>query len=655
MSILPMKRLQAIIPEACRDLLLERLMLLGCVEITEVGEASSTVPWLDRLRRDDAAKPDTLERLNAVKTALAALDRFCVPRKSRFFPELRSIRRQELNNPVWVDQTVCKARYLNRLKDDIAARRTEEEQLLTRRLFLVPWHLLDIPLDTASTGRIAVRIGVCPSAADPAALKDRLRRDAPESALEIVDTDQEQHYLIVILHRCREPEVDALLKESGFTPSAFKGLHGTAAENLAAYDRRLQTIREEQGRLTAKFEGLKDYRRDLEACYDALSLTVRREEMNSRMLRTPRTVYLTGWVPGESVDRVAAELDGADCAFEFSEPLESDEPPVAFRHSAVTGPFGIISALYGTPRYGSIVDPTPFMAPFFFVFFGMMVSDAAYGVILSLAALWMLRRVRQPGFLRQALILVLYCGISTLLWGILFGSWFGDFIPAVSKMLTGTAVSIPPLWMDPLKQPMDMLMFAFVLGGLQILTGLGLAGWRQIRSGRWQDALYDTGFWYLILVGLVMGAVRLPFGLEIAAVGAVGVVLTAGRREKNPLKRLLTGVLSLYSVTGYLSDVLSYSRLLALGLASAVIASVINAMGTIGGNTPGGIIALAVIFIFGHLFNLAINLVGAYVHASRLQYVEFFSKFYVSGGQPFTPLAAETKYVVLEKEDSPWN
>ncbi len=651
MAIIPMKRLEAVIPSDQRVYLFKKLISIGCLEIIESDRSIILPEWTDRLKGIDSDPTDTLVHSNAVKRVLSSMDKFCRAKESPLFPQLRSISLQELDNPDLIKQTVEKAEFLNHINEKIDACHAEEGHILSRRLSLVPWKNLDVPLDPPNFRHVSVQFGVCPANADVQNIQDRLLEKAPESSLKVVGSDKEQLYLLLLVHRSQESESETILKDFGFTRVTFNGFHGTATQNIAECDRKISEINIRRNSLESEFSGLGEFRSDLELCFDALNFKGRQEETFWELLKTSRTLFLEGWVPEDRVNSVAKELTASGCAYEFSDPRNEDEPPVAFQSIGLTAPFSIISSLYGTPRYRSVIDPTPFMAPFFFIFFGMMVSDAAYGIILALTAVWVLRQVKQNNFLRKLFILVFYCGISTMLWGILFGSWFGDIVPTVSKMLTGNPITIRPLWFDPLKQPMDLLLFSFALGGIQILVGLGLSGWRKIRSGRWLDAVFDVGFWYLILIGLVTGLLDLPYGFEMAAAGAAGVVLTAGRKERNPLKRFIIGILSLYSVTGYLSDVLSYSRLLALGLASAVIASVVNAMGTIGGKSLGGIIALIFISIFGHLFNLAINLVGAYVHASRLQYVEFFSKFYEGGGKPFSPFAVETKYVHIQKQE----
>jgi V/A-type H+-transporting ATPase subunit I len=245
----------------------------------------------------------------------------------------------------------------------------------------------------------------------------------------------------------------------------------------------------------------------------------------------------------------------------------------------------------------------------------------------------------------------------------MFGGYFGDVVDVVSSTFFGHKVTIPALWFVPLNNPMRLLLYSLLFGLIHLFTGLGIKGYMMIRDGKYKDAIYDVGFWFLFLIGLLGMLIPSSLfasiaGMEINApawvntgavvltvVGALGILLTAGRRSKNPALRLALGAYDIYNITGWLSDILSYSRLLALGLATGVIAQVVNSMASMIGTGVIGVIAFIIIFIIGHTLNLAINLLGAYVHTNRLQYVEFFGKFYEGGGRPFNPFKEDTKYI----------
>ena len=260
--------------------------------------------------------------------------------------------------------------------------------------------------------------------------------------------------------------------------------------------------------------------------------------------------------------------------------------------------------------------------------------------------------------MKKSMKLFFYCGLSTLVWGILFGGYFGNIVDVVSEKFFGTTITVPALWFVPLNDPMKLLVFSLLFGVIHLFVGLGIKGYLCLKDGKVMDFFCDVVLWFMLLIGLIL--MLLPSDIfasiaqmnivfpawlntgakALAIAGAVGIVLMSGREKKNPALRLALGAYDLYNVSGWLSDVLSYSRLLALGLATGVIASVINQMGSMLPNNVIGVIAFVVIFIAGHTLNLAINLLGAYVHTNRLQFVEFSGNF---------TKAAESRLILLKK------
>ena len=270
--------------------------------------------------------------------------------------------------------------------------------------------------------------------------------------------------------------------------------------------------------------------------------------------------------------------------------------------------------------------------------------------------------------MKNTLTMFLYCGISTMFWGIMFGSYFGDVVDVVSENFFGRKVSIPPVWFFPVVDPMRLLVFSMLLGVIHLFTGLTMKLVQCLKAKDYKAAIYDVGFWYVLLTGSIIVLLsadiftetfNLGFQLSkqfgtiggiLMGLGGVGVILTSGRESKNPFKRLLKGLYGVYGITGYLSDVLSYSRLLALGLATGVICTVINKMAAMTGDGIIGAIFFTIIFLVGHTINIGINALGAYVHTNRLQYVEFFGKFYGGGGQEFHPFGLKTKYYKIKEK-----
>lgn len=307
------------------------------------------------------------------------------------------------------------------------------------------------------------------------------------------------------------------------------------------------------------------------------------------------------------------------------------------------------------------IDPVPVMAFFYYLFFGMMLSDAGYGLIMVIATTFILNKFPIEGSLKQNLKLFQYCGISTFIWGALFGSWFGDLPQIIAKNFFGKEIETTAIWFEPLDKPIKLLLFSFALGIAHLFWGLGVRFWILWKNGKKSNAIWDVLPVYLTILGIApLGAsvlttvnpIFLNVGKYIAILGVVLILLTAKRSSKNIFARVFGGVYGLYNTaTGYLSDILSYSRLLALGLATGSIASVINLIATMPESKILKLIMLATVGIVGHGACLGVNLLGAYVHADRLQFVELFSKFYSGGGRKFQPFRINTRHIKFEKEN----
>ena len=351
---------------------------------------------------------------------------------------------------------------------------------------------------------------------------------------------------------------------------------------------------------------------------------------------------------------------------------EADEnAPVKLKNNKLAEPAQGILTMYAAPSKADI-DPTPVLAFFFYFFFGMMFSDAGYGVLMVLATGLMIKLFKPDKKMRNNLKLFQYCGISTTLWGLVFGSIFGDAPAAMAKLFTGnefvmahsisnmadpTPAILPWPIIDPQKDALTLMIISIAFGLVHILVGMGCKFIVCFRQKDYAGAFFDTGLWMLMLVGfaiLAAGMITTPVlmtvGAVIAIACAVGLVLTQGRGKKGIVGKLIGGVASLYSITSYISDLLSYSRLLALGLTTGVMAQVFNMLATMMGTNVLGIVFMVVIFLLGHLINIGLNALGAYVHTMRLQYVEMFSKFYEGGGKEFEPFSLNSKYIKIQED-----
>ena len=318
-------------------------------------------------------------------------------------------------------------------------------------------------------------------------------------------------------------------------------------------------------------------------------------------------------------------------------------------------PFEAITEMYSLPDYRG-VDPTKYFALFYAMFFGIMLSDAGYGIVIAAACFILLRKFALEGMTYRMIKMFFYCGLSTVFWGALFGGWFGDFFQVAAKTVFHKEITINPIWFNPIDDPTRLLIWSLIFGVIHLFLGMGIKAGMLIKRGQWKDAVFDIFSWYMVITGGAMwlagGSISQAIvkpGMYLAIVGAVILLLTGGRNNKG-IGKVTGGLSALYSITSYISDILSYSRLLALGLATGVIATVVNTMGSLAGGGVFGTIVLLVVFVIGHTFNLAINALGAFVHSSRLQYIEFFGKFYEDGGDEFDPLRKNTKYIRITSD-----
>lgn len=647
MAIIPMRKLSLFTLEEDRTKLLAGLTSLGCFEIIQ-PELATYEDFKNIVTGDISSSKELSDNLSEIVSALKSLDRFA-PVKSSLFPVRHLVNDGEFNNSEFVASTLEIARKINAINSNIINTWNVENKLTGIKATVLPWINLDLPLDITSTKETEIILGTCPAQTSLDELKMALSLAVPEIHIEKIEADKEQFYLMIIVLKSDYDIAISSLKEFDFGRVQFTGLIDTAKESVKQINKQLEEALDNRDGLVKELIKYKEHKAALEKSYDAINIEINREKIRDRLVKTQNVLIFSGWVAVDEEKQVIKFLEEYVCAYEFRDPYDDEQPPVKIKNNAIIRPFGIVTELYSLPDPRGI-DPNASMSLFFFVCFGIMVSDAGYGLILAGLSYYLMRKYRLRGMTKQLISLLFLGGISTLIWGILFGSWFGDVVPVVSKVITGKEFIIKPLWFNPLVDPMKMLFFSFAFGLVHIFWGMALNAWLLIKRGKWLDAVFDVGLWYCLIVGLLVLLVNPELGKYMSIIGAVGLVLTQGRSQKGILAKFFSGVLSLYNITAYLSDVLSYSRLLALGLATGVIASVINNMGALLSGSFFGVIAMIIILVGGNIFNLAINTLGAFVHSSRLQYIEFFGKFYESGGIAYSPAQMETKYVDIIKE-----
>jgi V/A-type H+-transporting ATPase subunit I len=344
-----------------------------------------------------------------------------------------------------------------------------------------------------------------------------------------------------------------------------------------------------------------------------------------------------------------------DCAWETEEPAEEELPdvPVKLRNNRFTRPLNMVTEMYSLPAYNG-VDPNPLIAPFFILIYGLMMADMAYGLIMFIAGMIVLKKKRPTGGTRNFFELLTFCGVTTFLGGLVTGGFFGNSIPTVAEAFFNTPADQLPAWLqafnngllfNPLDDTVYVLLGAMALGLIQLNTGLVVNFVKEWRRGQKLDAILGEGAQWVLLIGIILTVLKVAFGKIVIIIGALALLYGATKDSKG-FGKVGSAFGCIYNtVTGWFGDLLSYSRIMALMLAGSVIAQVFNTLGAI----PKNIIVFIIIFLLGHTLNFGLNLLGCYVHDLRLQCLEYFGKFYEDGGKPFKPLSIDTKYYDVVK------
>ncbi|MDD2397499.1 MAG: V-type ATP synthase subunit I [Tissierellia bacterium] len=659
MTIVNMNKINIIGLDSIKTELIKKIMDLGVVEISSQDTKLTDSEWITYVKKDGNENvvfnlDVKISQINEVLNTLEMYD----TSKRPLFSTRKTISSSEfikaLEENDSVSEDAAKVLELNKSLNELCS---EQNKIEAAILSLKPWSRYDIPLNMTETKNTSIIIGAIPNIIEIDEIKSRLLQTTDRCFMNLIDSDKDQYYCSFICLTEEKEDILEFLKQYGFSAVTFKELSGTAAENIIQYENSLKEISAKKETIDNSITELVSFKEEIQLYHDQLIIERDKNKILNNMLKTDTTFYIEGWIPEVSKENVQGVLDEYECWYDIKQPEEGEEFPVLMNNNSFVQPFEAITELYSLPS-SSNIDPTVFMAPFYCIFFGLMLADIGYGAVMSILCFLVLKKFKPEGGMQKLLKVFFYCGISTAFWGVMFGSMFGDAISAAAKLLFNSDFTIKPLWLNPMEEPMTLLIFSFIFGVIHLFTGMAVNAYMLIRDGRKLDAVFDIGFWYGFIIGIALwlfGNIIIPgsdiVGRWMTIIFAIGLVLTQGRAKTNVISKLVSGVLSLYDITGYLSDILSYSRLLALGLATGVVSSVVSILGSMGGRNILGILLFVVAMAIGHSFNFAINALGAFVHAARLQYVEFFGKFYEGGGEAFNPLIKKTKYYKIIKED----
>lgn len=654
MAIVKMNKFTLLAFESQKDKLLEELQKFEGVHFVNLQEEELLEKHeeLKALKKDglDSKYSEYEENLSKIKFSLDFLNKY-IPQKSgikALMEGKRTLSFSEIDG--LVEKSNWKQTYTS-LKDKenlLSQLYNEKSKYETEIAFLKNWENFDASFkDLKNLKMVSYFVGTIAKQYGEA-FKSDFEAAVTAGYYEILNVDNQDMYLLAIVNKEDMENTYEIMKRYG-----FNSLPLTYDENpkklIQNYSSRINSICKELEDARNEIMSYEQRLPELELAFDYYSNGLIRMNASMNFLKTGNVIAIVGWNPSDlnnELDSAVKASVGGNYVLTFNEVSEDEieEVPIRLKNNKMVTAFESITEMYSLPLYNEI-DPTPLLTPFYFAFFGMMVGDAGYGIVVTIGAILALRFFKLDEKTKNFVRFFFYLGIASTIFGAIYGSYFGD------------AIKIPGL-INPGKDINTILIMSIVFGVIQIFFGLGIKAYMIIRDGKYLEAFYDVGSWVMTLVGAgLFGAGSMiglpPSGITIAKyvmfAGMILIVATQGRAAKSFGARLGSGLYALYGITSYVGDLVSYTRLMALGIAGGSIAGALNLLISY---FPG--ISLFIVgpifFVLAQVFNLLLSLLGAYVHTCRLQYVEFFSKFYGGGGKPFTPLKFLNKYIELKRD-----
>jgi len=664
MAVCKVKKVNIFTHLELKDKIIEELQKAGCIQIIDVTSKLKMPGLLDF---NTINNTESISALPEVKYCIDFLSNFKdKPKKSDKSLATSDNVYDYKKLPSLFFQYDYKNIYkkCKELDGDLKNLKNRENHLKNLQEQLDEWKQLDIRVeDLESTKNTKIIVGTLPSK-DIVSCLEEIKKIGKEIEIIKITEDKKQCKVMILSISEYYISINKVLNKYNFNSFKFPlEYRETPKDILEEISGELKNIEEKREIIFETSKKLYRENLSLYLAFDYLSILKNKKEIEKYIKQTEKVIIIEGWILKKELNKLKNILykKFKELEIVFSDPKESDDIPVALKNNKFVEPFESVTELYGIPKYKEF-DPTPLFAPFYFIFFGMCLSDAGYGLVIAVLSYLALVKFKFEGMVKKFLGLFFLGGLSTFIMGAIMGSWMGDTLNYLPKniLFIKTFLIDTISLLDPIKNPMPLLLISLSLGVIQIYTGFIIKFIANIKENKIKAGLMDQGSWLLLISGILLYIIANTIGplakYEIITkyiiwAGLLSVVITQGRSNKNIILKVAGGVLSLYDLIGYFSDILSYSRLFALGLSTAVLAVVVNNFVMLFKDIPFiGIILAVTVFIIGHFFNMVISGMGAFIHSTRLQYVEYFTKFYEGGGTPFKPFKVITKYIKVQNK-----
>lgn len=646
MAIVDMSKFYLLAFKEKRESLLKELQKFKYVHLIDSGNDFSKENLSAVSRSEELIDIDdylnkskyVIERLGKIEDKKPALESLKEGKKHFTYEEIKNRARKFNFSQIYKE--------ISSIIDEIEKKEAENQEILNKVSELLPYKAIDIPLEDLKLTKFSkIYLGTIPQRYKENF--EELLKENDSVYFNVLHTDKNYAYYLIICHKSDDEDVIDAFRKMGFTLVNFKE-KGTINENINSLRERKSQNLDSIDTLNKELKNYLKYLDDFKIYYEYQSNEKLKVISSEKFLRTKNLDLIEGYVPSKFLKSFedAIQLICGDDYYLYKKEADrnSHEVPIMLKNNKFVGPFEMLTEMYSMPRYNEI-DPTPFFAPFYFIFAGIMIGDLGYGLLVFIGSLLALKFFNLDKATKRFMTFFNYLSISAMIFGLVFGSFFGGIIPL-------------PTLINPAEDIMEMLMLSLLLGGVHIFFALGIKAYMDIRDNKPKDAFYDVGLWYMALIGAIgfglskavsMNPIVVKILFYAMIIAMVGIVLTGGRSEKTTLAKFGWGVYALYGISSYIGDFVSYLRLMALVLSGSFIGLAVNMIaGMLFGSSIIGKLFAIVIFLVFQAFNCFLCYLSAYVHTARLTYVEMFNKFYEGGGVPFKKMVEDSKYFNID-------